>query len=275
MWLLTSVMNHTLTGDDNARKRAMLAASILSSRGNIAGHYIRAWNGNNAGWAIIDCMMNIPLLFWASEQSGDSRFKSLAMMHADKTLQAFIREDGSVNHIVVFDEHTGELLETPGGQGVQSGSAWSRGQSWAVYGFAQAYHWTGKKEYLDAAKRVAHYTLANLALNGYVPVCDYRQPADSEQLDSSAGAITACGLIEIAKAVPADEQALYLKSALLILKALDEKCAVWDLSDECLLRDGTSQFLDSTSQFNVKNGALIYGDFYYVEAVAKLKELLA
>ncbi|MDF2937125.1 MAG: ugl 1, partial [Paenibacillaceae bacterium] len=192
MWLLTSVMNHDLTGSEQARRRAMLAASILSSRGNIAGGYIRAWNGNNAGWAIIDCMMNIPLLFWASRTSGDNRFKHLAMMHADKSLQAFVREDGSVNHIVIFDESTGELLETPGGQGVQSGSSWSRGQSWAVYGFAQAYHWTGKKEYLDAAKRIAHYTLANLALTDYIPLCDYRQPADSAQLDSSAGAITAC-----------------------------------------------------------------------------------
>lgn len=274
MWLLTSVMNHGLTGDEQARKRAMLAASILSARGNIAGGYIRAWNGNNAGWAIIDCMMNIPLLFWASQQSGDNRFKHLAMMHADKTLRAFIRADGSVNHIVVFDELTGEPLETPAGQGIKSGSSWSRGQSWAVYGFAQAYHWTGKQDYLDAAKRVAHYTLANLALNGYIPLCDYRQPGDSTQLDSSAGAITACGLIEIAKAVPEDEQALYLESALRILKALEEKCAVWDQSDECLLKDGTSQYKQSPGVYEVKNGALIYGDYYYVEAIAKLRELL-
>ncbi|MGG1517583.1 glycoside hydrolase family 88 protein [Paenibacillus oryzisoli] len=276
MWLLSSVMNYELTGDDQSRKRAMLAANTLSARANIAGGFIRAWNGdNNAGWAIIDCMMNIPLLFWASEQAKDDRFKHIGVMHADKTLKHFLREDGSLNHIVIFDPNTGEMLDNPGGQGVKSGSSWSRGQGWALYGFSQAYNWTKKPEYLQAVKRIAHYVLSCLAVNNYVPLCDYRQPADSQLLDSSAGALAACGLIEIAKAVPEDEQALYLESAVRILKALSEHCAVWDLSDECLLTDGTSAYhSDPEGRYHVHNGALIYGDFYFVEAVAKLKELL-
>ncbi|SDD56045.1 unsaturated chondroitin disaccharide hydrolase [Paenibacillus sp. UNCCL117] len=275
MWLLSSVMNYELTGDDQARRRAMLAANVLSARGNLAGGYIRAWNGDNPGWAIIDCMMNIPLLFWASEQSRDARFKHIGVMHADKTAEHFVREDGSVHHIVVFDEETGEVAEIPRGQGYESGSSWSRGQSWAVYGFAQAYHWTQKTEYLQTAKRIAHYTLSCLALGGYVPACDYRQPADSDLIDSSAGAITACGLIEIAKAVPEAERALYLESAIAILRALSERCAVWDQSDECLLTGGTSAFhSDPASRYTVFNGALIYGDYYFVEAVCKLKALL-
>ncbi|TFE28625.1 glycoside hydrolase family 88 protein [Cohnella luojiensis] len=275
MWLLTSVMNYELTGDAKARQRAMLAASVLSARGNIAGEYIRAWNGDKQGWAIIDCMMNIPLLFWASEQSKDARFKHVGIMHADKTIREFVRGDGSVNHIVIFDETNGEALEAPGGQGYESGSSWSRGQSWAIYGFAQTYHWTKKPEYLHTAKKIAHYVLSCLPFSGYVPLCDYRQPADSALLDSSAGAIAACGLIEIAKAAPDAEQALYLRSAFLILKALEERCAVWDDSDECILTNGTTAFHPSDyKRAVVENGALIYGDYYFVEAICKLKALL-
>ncbi|MFC4778696.1 glycoside hydrolase family 88 protein [Paenibacillus sp. GCM10023252] len=276
MWLLSSVMNYELTGDEKARKRAMLAANVLSARANISGGYIRAWNGeDNAGWAIIDCMMNIPLLFWASEQSKDARFTHIGTMHADKTINDFVRADGSVNHIVIFNEQTGEVVDIPRGQGYVSGSSWARGQSWAIYGFAQAYHWTQKPEYLHTAKRIAHYVLSCLALRGYVPPCDYRQPADSKLLDSSSGAITACGLIEIAKAVPEAEQALYLQSAIQILRALDETCAVWDDSDECILTNGTAAFHSGNfERAEVDNKSLIYGDYYYVEAISKLKQLL-
>lgn len=274
MWLLSSVMNYETTANEASRKRALLAASVLASRGNISGEFIRAWNGDRTGWAIIDCMMNIPLLYWASQQSSDDRFKYVAVMHANKTMKHFVREDGSVNHIMVFDDKTGETLEIPGGQGCISGSSWSRGQSWAVYGFAQSYNWTKKPEYLHTAKRIAHYVLANLEQNDYVPLCDYRQPSDSDLLDSSAGAITACGLIEIAKAVPEAEKALYLSAAIKLLKALDEKCAIWDDSDEAILTNGTSAFHIGNGRFDVANGALIYGDFYFVEAVCKLKAML-
>lgn len=276
MWLLSSVFNYELTGDKEAKNRAMLAASVLSSRFNMAGGFIRAWNGDYAGWAIIDCMMNVPLLYWVSVQSKDDRFKYIGMMHADKTMKDFIRADGSVNHIVVFDESNGEVLDIPRGQGYESGSSWSRGQSWAVYGFAQSYHWTGKAKYLDAAKRVAHYALICLSQTGYVPLCDYRQPADSDLLDSSAGAITACGLIEIAKAVPEAEKSLYLQGALSIIKALDASCAIWDNSDEAFLTNGTSAFHlgDHKQRSEVRNGALVYGDYYFIEAICKLKELL-
>jgi unsaturated chondroitin disaccharide hydrolase len=274
MWLLSSVMNFEVTGNEKSRKRAMLAANVLSARANISGGFIRAWNGNNNGWAIIDCMMNIPLLFWASEQCKDDRFKHIGLMHADKVMKDFVREDGSVNHIVIFDEKSGEVIEIPRGQGYESGSSWSRGQSWAIYGFVQSYNWTGKIEYLNTAKKIAHYTIANLAQNDFVPLCDYRQPQESDLLDSSAGAITACGLIEISKVVPDCEKGLYLKAALNIIKTLYEKCTVWDGSNEALLTNGTSQFHLTDGKYEVRNSALIYGDYYFVEAVCKLKELL-
>lgn len=119
-------------------------------------------------------------------------------------------------------------------------------------------------------KRAAHYVLANLSQNGYIPLCDYRQPKESHLLDSSAAAITACGLIEIAKAVPEEEKGLYMEAAINILKALDEKCTAWDKNEEALLINGTSQYHLSTYKSEAENGALIYGDYYFVEAVSKL-----
>lgn len=275
MWMLSSGMNYALTGNEKSRKRTMLAASVLSARANIAGGFIRAWNGdNNNGWAIVDCMMNIPLLYWASEQSKDERFKHIGIMHANKTMKDFVREDGSVNHIVIFDEQTGEILETPGGQGFESGSSWSRGQSWAIYGFVQSYNWTKNPQYLNTAKKIAHYVISNLVNNDYVPLCDYRQPRESNLLDSSAGAITACGLIEIAKAVPEVEKELYIIPAINILKNLDEKCTMWEDAYEGILTNGTSQFHLGNGRAEVGNGALIYGDYYFVEAICKLKKLM-
>jgi len=111
MWTLTSLANYKLTGNKESRRRALLAANLLSARFNTEGNYIRAWNAwigrkDNSGVAIIDCLMNLPLLYWASEETGDPRFKHIAKRHVNMVLEHFIREDGSVQHMVVFDSET-------------------------------------------------------------------------------------------------------------------------------------------------------------------------
>lgn len=266
IWLLSSVENFKLTGNKKSYNRAMLAASVLAARYNVEGGYIRAWNDDLNGWAIIDCMMNIPLLYWATEMKNDKRFEYIARHHADKTMNTFIRPDGSVNHIVSFNPENGEVIETIGGQGYEVGSAWSRGQSWAIYGFAQSYNATGNAEYLNAAKRVANYFISAVC-DDYVPRCDFRQPAQPELKDSSAGAIAACGMIELSKAVGEHEKALYLNGAINILKALDEKCGAWNEDDEAILKFGTSAYHDKPGH----HMSLIYGDYYFMEAIDKLR----
>ena len=124
----------------------MLAAGNMAGRFNLAGNFIRAWNNwddvDRRGFAIIDCMMNLPLLYWASEETTDPRFKMMAVAHADTAMKTFVREDGSVNHIVVFDPFTGKMVENLGGQGDGEGSAWTRGQSWRIYGFSLSHGYT-------------------------------------------------------------------------------------------------------------------------------------
>ena len=120
-WLPTSVVNYRLTGNERSYNRARLAADNMAGRFNPAGHFIRAWNdwgdGQKTGWAIIDCMMNLPLLYWAYEQIEDPRYLQIATAHADMAMKCFIRPDGSAKHIVEFDPATGEYICSHGGQG--------------------------------------------------------------------------------------------------------------------------------------------------------------
>lgn len=204
MWIPTAVTDYRLTENEYSRTRAMHAATILAGRFNVKGQFIRAWNGNKhdkidqRGWVIIDSMFNIPLLYWASEESGDPRFKHIAIAHADTIMKHFIRPDGSVEHIVEFDPETGDKKMIYGGQGYCTGSAWTRGQAWALYGFMMSYKHTMKMDYLYSAQKVANFFIASIPENGFIPV-DFRQPKNCQREDSSAAVIGACGLIELAK----------------------------------------------------------------------------
>ena len=266
MWETSAVADYKITGNNQAKNRGMLAASILASRFNSKAGFIRAWNDDCIGWGIIDCMLNIPILYWASREAKDDRFAVIARTHADKAAKHFVREDGSVKHIVVFDENTGEEKESLGGQGFAVGSSWSRGQAWALYGFVLSYIHTKDEKYLNVAKKVAHYFISCIQ-EDFIPDCDFRAPKLPVVKDSSAGAIAACGLIEISKYVGEHEKALYLDNAVKILKALTEKCADFSEEGQELLKMGTGSYHGE----NTRNMSLIYGDYYYLEALLKLK----
>ncbi|MGN0773448.1 MAG: glycoside hydrolase family 88 protein [Candidatus Ventricola sp.] len=261
MWLISSGANVRMTGDDAARKRTQLAASLLAGRFNPLG-FIRAWNGDCTGWAIIDCMMNLNLLYWASEYTGDPRFRRIAMTHADTVMKHFIRPDGSSNHIVVFDPETMDVLDVPAGQGYAPGSSWSRGQAWALYGFALSYLHTGKQAYLDTACRVADYFIGQVK-GDWIPRCDFRQPASDDLRDACAGAVAACGLLELARIT---ENPAYFDAAEQMLRALDARCADWSEAYPAILTNCTGSY-----HGNDHNIAMNYADFYFMEAILKLQ----
>ncbi|HZG57405.1 glycoside hydrolase family 88 protein [Paenibacillus sp.] len=265
MWLHTAVANYRLTGNAKSKTRGLHAANVLAARYNPRGKFIRAWNQDRTGWMIIDCMMNIPLLYWATEVMGDPRFEFIARDHADTTLRLGLREDGSCNHIVSIDPNTGEFLEAPGGQGYESGSSWSRGQSWALYGFALSYRYTKDERYLAAAKRVAHYFIANAASSGDVPLVDFRAPAEPVLYDTTAGMIAACGLLEIAEAVGEREKPLYAGAALRMLRATEEKYCNWNVEEDAIVDGGTEAY------HGRRNFPIIYGDYFFIEGVLRLR----
>ena len=266
MYLLSCGAHHRLTGDETARRHALHAANLLAGRFNPAG-FIRAWNGDRHGWAIIDCMMNLSLLYWASEQTGDPRFAATARLHAGTTIREFLREDGSSCHIVIFDPVTGEALERPAGQGCCEGSSWSRGQAWALYGFTLSGVNTGDRKYIDVARRCAKYFIANIREDGLTD-SDFCQPKDEERIDNIAGACAACGLLELAEAVGGEEGETYRAAALRLLRALNDLCADWSEDNPGILQKCTASYHDDGAGRHVN---ILYGDYFFVEALCRLR----
>jgi len=294
-WLPTAVADYRLTKNPQSKNRGLLAAGNLAGRYNSAGKFIRAWNdweGNtddHRGWAIIDCMMNLPLLYWASEETGDPRFRQIAVNHANTAAANFIRPDGSVKHIVEFDFEKGGMIKSYGGQGCGVGSSWTRGQAWGLYGFTLSYLHTGNQLYLESARKIADYFVANIPENGLIPV-DFRQPQEVTWEDSTAAAIAACGLIELAgveekevteetdwgsiaeesKSEKNGQESVYLSAALRLLKTLTLKRVNWNDREDDLLTRCTAAYHDAEHEYSI-----IYGDYYFLEALMKLtgKEL--
>ncbi|MGL5433890.1 MAG: glycoside hydrolase family 88 protein [Lachnospiraceae bacterium] len=274
IWLPTAVANFRFTDSDESRKRGLTAAALLKSRFNPVGKYFRAWNDspfkdkapamNMPGVTIIDCLMNLPLLYWASEELGDPSFKQAAMMHADTTIENFIREDGSVRHIVEFDPETGKFVKDYAGQGYAPTSAWTRGQAWGLYGFTISHRRTGESRYLDAAIRVADHFIANIPESGLIP-CDFHQPADSILQDDIAAAAASSGLIELFHYAPHDKKQAYWDAAIKMLKSLDEKSSDYNPSTDGILQNCTAAYHMLKQNLNI-----LYGDYYYIEALLKL-----
>ena len=263
MYLLSCGADAKLTGDEQAETDLLHAASLLMGRFNPAG-FIRAWNEpERVGYAIIDCMMNLALLYRASRDTGDPRFRNTARIHADTALREFVREDGSVSHIIEFDPDTGKRVREHPGQGYALGSQWSRGQAWGLYGFALAYRHLGEKRYLEVSEKIAANFVSHIRPDGLTD-CDFCQPAGEERIDNLAGAIAACGLQELA-ALTGKER--WKKSAMRLTDGLLEHCA--DLGDgHCgILTHCTASYHDDGAG---RHTNIIYGDYFLTEALMKL-----
>lgn len=266
MWLHSAVAQYRTTGNEQAYRTGLHAATLLAGRFNVDGNYLVAWNDRTPGWVIIDSMMNIPLLYWATSETGDPRFEKIARRHADTVAAYLVREDGSVGHIASFDAETGDFIELMGGQGYNAQSAWSRGNSWAIYGFALSYRYTKNRHYLDLAKCTANYFIANVATTGYVPLVDFRAPKSPVIHDTSAGLCAACGLLEIAEWVNEEEKAFYRDAAIRIIQATEEKYANWNMEEDGIIGGGTEAY-HRPATYEVP---LIYSDYFFTEALLRL-----
>lgn len=267
MWENLALAQWRLTKDEAAQARAMKAALILASRYNPAGAFIKAWNApEQAGQLIIDCLMNLPLLHWASGVSGDPRFDQIAYRHAQTALKVLFRPDGSVAHIAQMDPQTGEFQQTLAGQGCAVGSAWSRGQAWALYGMALMYRDHGDPAFLEAAKRSAHYFLAAVSETRGLAKLDFRQPPKPAYVDASASAIAVCGLLTLAQQVPPIEQAFYQQAAETLFDQLTKAAGDLDLTHHELLQKSSARYQRAED----REVPIIYGDAFYLEALLRL-----
>jgi len=267
LYSLYSIALYKLTGDQQHREVGLAAAEALYQRFNPKCGFIRAWGrlgtDEQENMAIIDCMMNLPLLYWASDESGDKKYREAAIRQADHTLKLFIRPDDSVFHAYRFDLKTGQPSGGDNYCGRSLDSHWARGTGWAIYGFAWSYRHTGDTRYLDASLRLARKF--NQELNGdAIPVWDFKLPAGEPPLrDTSAAAIVVCGYQELEKLGAADALITRTKTSLLRHLCTDRYL---NFDERCpgILREGQ---VSSDGPGSAQNAYTSWGDYYLMEAL--------
>lgn len=254
---------YRLTKNQEYKKAVIDASESLITRFNPAVGCIRSWD--HGKWqfpVIIDNMMNLEMLFWASKETGDPKYRDVAIKHANTTLKNHFRDDMSSFHVIGYDPKTGKVTEKQTHQGLKDDSAWARGQAWGLYGYAMCYRETGDTKYLDAAKKIAAFILKNLP-EDLVPYWDYNDPKiPNTYHDASAAAITASAfymLSELTKdnsyRTKADQMVESLSSAK-YLAAVGQNAGF--LIQHCVGNMPKNSEVDTP---------LNYADYYYLEAL--------
>lgn len=270
LYTLSCVLPWRSDADRTARGAALGAADQLLTRVLEPAGIIQAWGDmsdpRQRGRTIIDSLMNTPLLFWASETSGEPRHAAAARRHVEKLRDHILRPDDTTYHTFYWDALTGEPLRGETEQGNSDDSCWARGQAWGIYGFALNYRYTGDESFLDASRRCADYFLAHLPADG---VCYWDlefSDGSGEPRDSSAAAIAASGLIELADALAGYGEG-YRAAAGRILGSLIERYSTAGLPDSnALILHGV---YDKPKGIGVDEGNL-WGDYFYLEALTRV-----
>ncbi|MDS0300331.1 glycoside hydrolase family 88 protein [Halogeometricum sp. S1BR25-6] len=276
LYTLSAVAGYEVTGTERYREMAVTAADHLTDRFWDAPGLLQAWGDPDSpeadewvhGRMIVDTMMNLPLLFWASEATGEDAYAAIAETHARTNAEHIVRPDGSTFHTFKCDATSGEPLGGETAQGYDDDSCWARGQAWAIYGYALAAEYADEMAYADLAAKLANYYLHRVEPD-HVPRWDFDAPADDEVRDTSAAAIAACGLVQLAAVLPvADDRAdRYRNAALTTLDSLGEHYASDPERSNGLLTDAA---------YNRGEGdydeCCLWGDYFYVEGLVRAAE---
>ena len=271
------VAGYKLTGSQVGRMAALKAAEELITRFHEKGEFIQAWGPLNAPdnyRLIIDCLLNLPLLYWATEETGEEKYRQVAEKHIHTALANVIRPDFSTWHTFFFNRETGAPDHGATCQGYRDGSAWARGQAWGVYGTAVGYKYTKRESYIPIFKGVTEYFLRHLP-EDLVPYWDleFGDGNEDQPRDSSSASIAACGMLEMAKYLPSKEAAYYISIAKRLMKSVVDHYSVKDPSQS------NGLVLHSTysnhSPYNTCNHygvdeCNIWGDYFYMEALTRL-----
>jgi unsaturated chondroitin disaccharide hydrolase len=272
LYTLSCVASYRLTKDESAKDTAVAAAHLLVERYFEKAGIIQAWGNLNdpaqRGRMIIDCLMNLPLLYWASLVTGDKRFRQIAERHAMQSARHLIRDDGSCYHTFYMDVETGMPKFGRTQQGFSDDSCWARGQAWAIYGFVLSYLYTKDDKFLDISKKVADYFMSRLT-GDLVCRWDLAFTEGDEEKDSSAAAIACCGMLEIAKQLRHDDpyRTIYRNSSLMILSSLigDYVSSDQPASNGVLLHG-----VYNKPEGNGVDECCIWGDYFYFESLVRL-----
>ncbi|RZT06210.1 unsaturated chondroitin disaccharide hydrolase [Duganella sp. CF402] len=275
LYSLSCVAGYQLTGSEQARNAALGAAELLLERYYPGAGIIQAWGDLNdpaqRGRMIIDCNLNLPLLYWASATSGDLRFRDAANRHIEQAARHIVRADGSTYHTFFFDADNGQPREGKTHQGYSDDSCWARGQAWGIAGFPLVARHNGDTRLLELGKVVANYYLNRLPPDG---ICywDLIFTDGPEERDSSAAAVAACGLLELASRLPLLDplRAEYEYAAAGMVITLSENYFNHDgVPGSGLLRHAVYH---KPNRIGIDESCL-WGDYFYLEALTRLSRI--
>lgn len=264
---------YRLTGNEEYKEVLIAAANNLATLYDRKVGTILSWPNQVEKFkynTIIDNMMNLELLFWASKNGGEQNLYNIAKSHAEKTMNHLVRADSSIYHVGSFNQETGEFLRGYTHQGYATESMWARGQSWGIYGFSVAFRETADEEFLNTAIKLADHYIKRLPENG-IPFWDFDDPAiPNAPRDASAAAVAACGLLELSGLVkdPALKEKYY-KAAESYIVELSSGGYLSAETNQAILLHSTGHY-PHNSEIDVP---IIYADYYYLEALLRLKKL--
>lgn len=269
--MFCSFGNASLVSPKPAYREILLtSAKSLATRFHEKTGCIRSWDAKEPDFlVIIDNMMNLELLFWATKASGDSSYYKIAVTHANTTMKNHFRPDHSSYHVLNYDVNTGAVKEKRTAQGFSNESAWARGQAWGLYGYVMTYRETKDARYLDQAKRIANFMLRHPGMPAdKVPYWDFNAPGIPNALrDASAGAIMASALLELCRYVETPLAVEYRHAAetALITLSSDQYKAAPGANGGFLLQHGVGHQPAGT-EIDVP---LTYADYYFIEALSR------
>nr|WP_318383613.1 glycoside hydrolase family 88 protein [uncultured Enterobacter sp.] len=273
LYLLSCVNAWKLTANRRARTLAIRAAERLYQRFNATAGVIQAWGDlrdpARQGRMIIDCNLNVPLLFWAANETGNAHWREAATRHLEQAARYLVRNDASTFHTFYMDVDSGAPLRGDTHQGFSDDSCWSRGQAWGMYGFALGFTHTGNANLLELSRRLSHYFLNRLP-DDAVCYWDLIFTAEDKAFrDTSAAAIGVCGLAELLKQLPLTDplRPAYHNAIGLIMRPLHQH--YFAHHEDGLLREGVYNY-GRNMGINVPN---LWGDYFYFEALVRLSQV--
>ena len=238
-----------------------LAGTILSWPRNV-----KMFGGHNT---IMDNMMNLDLLFWASRHGGNPLLYDIAVTHAKTTMKHHFRPDGGCYHVAVYDTLTGDFIKGVTHQGYADNSTWTRGQGWAVYGYTMVYRYTHEKVFLDFAQKVANYYLSRLPEGDLIPKWDFDDPDPKAPKDASAACVVADALLELQQYVGGQKGQQYREKAVEMLRQLSSPEYFSGKRNDAFLLHSTGHH-PADSEIDA---SIVYADYYYLEALLRLRNI--
>lgn len=264
---------YRLTRNESYRQAILRCAEALSALFNPKVGTMLSWPRNVAMFGghntIMDNMINLEMLFWAAKNGGDKKLYDMAVSHADTTMKYHFRPDYTSYHVAVYDTLTGEFVKGVTHQGYDDNSMWARGQAWAIYGYTVVYRETKEPRFLDFVQKVADVYLEHLP-DDYVPYWDFNDPAiPYAPRDASAACVVASALLELSGYVSPEKGKEYKKAAVCMLESLSSDKYRSGKSKPAFLLHSTGNY-PSHSEIDA---AIIYADYYYIEALMRLKQM--